>query len=60
MRIETREALRGRLKSWEELRDFVRAGGSLPPMYDDDYEGLRTTLVGMGRPATMDAAGVNA
>jgi len=54
MRIETREALRGRFKSWEELRDFVRAGGSLPPMYDDDYEGSRTQLVGMDRPATME------
>lgn len=54
MRIETREALRGRFTSWEELRDFVRAGGSLPPMYDDGYEGIRTTLVGMDRPATME------
>lgn len=54
MRIDTREALRGRFKTWEELRDFVRAGGSLPPMYDDDYEGNRTQLVGMDRPATLE------
>ena len=54
MRIETREELRRRFKTWEELRDFVRAGGSLPPMYDDDSEGNRTQLVGMDRPATME------
>jgi hypothetical protein len=54
MRIETRDELRGRFTTWEELRDFVRAGGSLPPMYDDDYEGNRAQLVGMDRPATME------
>jgi hypothetical protein len=54
MRIETREELRGRFTTWEELRDFVRAGGSLPPMYDEDYEGNRAQLVGMDRPATME------
>ena len=54
MRIEARDELLGRFTTWEELRDFVRAGGSLPPMYDDDYEGNRTQLAGMDRPATLE------
>lgn len=54
MKIATRDELRGRFKTWEELRDFVRAGGSLPPMYDQGYEGNRAQLVGVDWPATME------
>lgn len=40
--------------TWEELRDFVRAGGTLPSQYPDGYDGNRTELMGVGRPATTE------
>ncbi|MGH9021842.1 MAG: hypothetical protein ACRDV9_01860 [Acidimicrobiia bacterium] len=40
--------------TWEELVAYVRAGGTLPSGYPEDYEGNRTTLVGAPRPATTE------
>lgn len=40
--------------TWEELVEYVRAGGRLPPAHPEGYEGNRTTLVGASRPATPE------
>lgn len=40
--------------TWEELVEYVCAGGSLPAGYPEDYDGNRTTFVGASRPATAE------
>lgn len=40
--------------SWEEIRDYVRAGGTLPSQYPDGGDGNRTELEGVGRSATTE------